>query len=853
MPIITKSLGLSGSVGKQGPKGPIGFLGANEPGTMGTIGFQGYQGFPPDVFNIQNTLYVDGTYGYDIGKAQNLASPFNTIQSAIDAANQNDFIYIHRGIYNENLTITKSLTLNFNASTLTSSSGITITISGSDTTVRIMGFPTISTNSGTCIYISGGAALFGKFKDLSTTFTTGAPQNIINNSASTVNCEARDITWNGVGSLDTQTGVLRRNNGGIITLRSRDYSILGTGDRLLLTRSSGNGNKASLYCRDINNTGSSYLVAFRGSSNKVERIFCRDVTVGYIIHFGTFPGTLDMFARNLTISNNAFVIFQIINIKLLARSITTPSLINFTSGGVQSGGKYFFTFDQIVTTGTDFLYSKLDDRDVTIFSRLYVLGNGTQNIKTRTNLNYDITKVTSNSNADNQSRFRFGSNITGQLNIFKIEYIQMSFEGNIDQLLFKVDHLLTNRTTQEAIAAITGNNNIYWIGHIVNSINRISTTTLESRQEATINIESPGEYYFYIDKLNNNNNSTNGGFTFYITGSDSTNVHFYNTRFKSRTLGIGMEETRPSLNDLNGSARLFMHGSNTIIGGETGNFVTDSVSIVTIDPSNSNKSVLINEGRLNMVSYTESSNPKGIPVKEPINGPEGAKSISNLYYTISSLMHIYRDAIIGDGPLGYYEFNEAGGSSTISDSSGNSRNLTVTGSFVSQIGPYSLGTAFSNGGSAYCDYGSTWTSGSAISIEFFLYVGTQGPTVNYDDIVTVRNGGSNILTILYSYGSLAFFDTVVPAYGGQTTTIGVWEHWVWIHTPTSYVTYKNGVRIGTGSKTRTINYVNHSIFKPSGSIYGGVPQSDTYIDEVAIYDYVLSEDQIIKHYLSAIQ
>ena len=44
--------------------------------------------------------------------------------------------------------------------------------------------------------------------------------------------------------------------------------------------------------------------------------------------------------------------------------------------------------------------------------------------------------------------------------------------------------------------------------------------------------------------------------------------------------------------------------------------------------------MLINEGRVNLDSNTESISPKNVPVKEPISGPEGSKLINLNYYSL---------------------------------------------------------------------------------------------------------------------------------------------------------------------------------------------------------------------------
>jgi len=88
---IIKGLGKIGPRGTIGPDGGIGFN-----GTIGSIGFDGYpsgltgaQGGPDPKFNVQNTVYVDGTYGLDVLEAQKtiprsaleLHLPFETVDS----------------------------------------------------------------------------------------------------------------------------------------------------------------------------------------------------------------------------------------------------------------------------------------------------------------------------------------------------------------------------------------------------------------------------------------------------------------------------------------------------------------------------------------------------------------------------------------------------------------------------------------------------------------------------------------------------------------------------------------------------------------------------------------------------
>ena len=111
------------------------------------------------------TWFVNGTVGRDWYSGA-VMTPKRTIQAAIDAASNGDTVLIAGGTYNENLRLSKNLTLH----------------AYEPQTVKVDG-----RHAGSCLCINDGAA--GCVID-GITFTHGAPTNSGNKYGGGINCHA---------------------------------------------------------------------------------------------------------------------------------------------------------------------------------------------------------------------------------------------------------------------------------------------------------------------------------------------------------------------------------------------------------------------------------------------------------------------------------------------------------------------------------------------------------------------------------------------------------------------------------------------------------------------------------------
>lgn len=633
-------IGVPGSLGRAGISGPKGLPSS----TYGFDGFEGLSGLPgcqgqiSESFSTQNTLYVDGTYGSDITNPNacpdfmrnSLINPYQTISQAITDANSGDKIIVHRGTYLENLSISKNLTIDFRGSTIGSltQSGTTLVVAGSGIIVWIKGFPTILSNS-IGVQISGGAEVYGKFKNIE---ASSLGVDISSGSA--------DINFRDIDSGNSGNETFKITNGDVVAC-GRDLNKVNSSGRVLEITGSSNCN---LHFRDLvkevntNNTQRNNLLISGGTT----LINCRDIYVSAYLHFTGSTTLANLNFRDTFDSGTPFLRQSGADVISVFRRKT-----NSTFGGnairLEGGGSMQLNFDEIRVFDLGFFASN-QSTNLTIDSRYMRVGNDASiNSTTGTHkINIDCTKYFQT--PFNGSFHLFDINPGTEL-VFKVHHLNILNRGfryfsGTKQQHIKVDRFESNDSSFPMIVLDGGDDTfkVNYQGHKISGPVVINDTTLTTSEDAIINISGTTKAYFNVDKINNTSGAVNGGLALYFQGDDkNTEAHFWNTIFTSNSLAIALEETgtgTASPEDLNMAAKLFLHGSNTIIGGgETGTFETDSTSIVTINPNNGNRAVLINEGRVNAATEFEIT-PKNTSVKEPIAGPEGAKNISIDYETL---------------------------------------------------------------------------------------------------------------------------------------------------------------------------------------------------------------------------
>ncbi len=205
----------------------------------------------------------------------------------------------------------------------------------------------------------------------------------------------------------------------------------------------------------------------------------------------------------------------------------------------------------------------------------------------------------------------------------------------------------------------------------------------------------------------------------------------------------------------------------------------------------------------------------------------------------------------GKGPVGYWKMDEGYGT-TAHDSSGNGKDGTINGASWSQNGKFGKALKFRNAASdrVVTPLASNLTNNMAMS----AWVNWQGGTGGIQDIlfngsydngtgwaVEVNSADSNHLAILCHNVDTATSTVTLPT--------NSWQHLVVQKNNGTWEMYINGVKktLGGGTtcnpNTPTIETVigNYNSAGPTGSFNG-------LIDEVKIYNYALTSDEVLTEY-----
>ena len=240
----------------------------------------------------------------------------------------------------------------------------------------------------------------------------------------------------------------------------------------------------------------------------------------------------------------------------------------------------------------------------------------------------------------------------------------------------------------------------------------------------------------------------------------------------------------------------------------------------------------------------------------------------------------YPSTILADHPVAYYRLEEANGSSTAADSSGNGFDGVVTYvtqadaiTIFPQLGLAGLDTnsalfATSTGtGQGHIDVpvNSTinpvlpdGTNGAPFSAELWVQATTQpnGYAVPLDDsgffnALNPNSSGWNFYQTPGPTSTWTFSLRPNPGlvFGGPAVTLGKWTHLVLTYDGTNAILYANGVAAITFPNVPQylVNDDTEDMLLGEGPATGQTA-FDGYVDEVAIYNYALSASQVTNHY-----
>lgn len=218
----------------------------------------------------------------------------------------------------------------------------------------------------------------------------------------------------------------------------------------------------------------------------------------------------------------------------------------------------------------------------------------------------------------------------------------------------------------------------------------------------------------------------------------------------------------------------------------------------------------------------------------------------------------YRDLILADKPVGYWPLDELSGT-TVFDRSGNGRNGTLSGSFVLDKGgalPESRSIDFASGAAVNI---LLTLLGSSYSYEAWIFP-TAGSLSVADGIVGNNNtprftwgtsGSAGSRRIQFLHKPVSGTPTSYSVSTNYDLELEKWHHLVAtvkdgnIAAPRVRI-YHNGVLVSEG-------FPGQALTEPTAQHYiarrDSIPGLPGRIDEVAVYGYDLTSEQIKAHYL----
>lgn len=213
----------------------------------------------------------------------------------------------------------------------------------------------------------------------------------------------------------------------------------------------------------------------------------------------------------------------------------------------------------------------------------------------------------------------------------------------------------------------------------------------------------------------------------------------------------------------------------------------------------------------------------------------------------------YRDVILTDTPIEYWEFNETSGTTAASTGSG-AHSATHTGGVT--VG----GLGVSGSGATYdgVDDGTTATGVadfanlSTFTVEFWAKFGS--PTTDYPTFIR-RDGGSSTFLVRTRNATQGRGNIIEAYFNGRTTDTGVytfndnaWHHIVVVRNGVSLRLWVDNVEYTTGNGTVANAGTGNTPLYLGGNGASAIERLNGSLDEVAIYNKVLTTGRISAHF-----
>jgi len=220
--------------------------------------------------------------------------------------------------------------------------------------------------------------------------------------------------------------------------------------------------------------------------------------------------------------------------------------------------------------------------------------------------------------------------------------------------------------------------------------------------------------------------------------------------------------------------------------------------------------------------------------------------IALLFFTTTANAGFYKNAVLADNPLGYWELDETSGNTAL-DSSGNGNNGTYFGGITQgMVGAFSGSSATQfDGSTGYVDLGGVWGGANELTIEAWANVSSI--TGDFQAIVSSLAGFQFAHLQLFSAGNIVTYtDSGALAFDilSQNPTDD-WRHIALVAESGNSKLYVNGIEVSSNSGVFTS--INAAPSIRIGSGHAGGRFFNGLIDDVAIYDHALSSSDINRH------
>ena len=222
-----------------------------------------------------------------------------------------------------------------------------------------------------------------------------------------------------------------------------------------------------------------------------------------------------------------------------------------------------------------------------------------------------------------------------------------------------------------------------------------------------------------------------------------------------------------------------------------------------------------------------------------------------------TLLSVYSSVILADQPSGFWQLGETAGTTAV-DSSGNGLNGTYTGGFtlgkpggVANDPHTSVGF---DGSTSYADMGNpaSLTYTTQFTVEAWVFptsAGNNGIIVNHENEyeIAVWPNGDLQWAVANTTPGWAWHDTHI------TIPIGQWTFVDWVYNPGGVInTYVNGT---LGESFAGAGNIGNAGVGTNNFRIGGRQSGGQYflgqIEDVAVYNYALTQGQIVNHFATA--